>query len=342
MALDATADGVEVVTTVRADAITIGAAAASGNAFTVTTNAGNDTVVAAGAAGFTYDGGTGVDTLQINAGVDLSAQTFTLTSVEQISLVGGGTNTVAASYISGKTFIISENGTGTGDFAIAMDQTSVDLSNLGFASSFASGTDAITIDASGVGLASTITGSAADDTITGSSGADTINAGGAADTIISSAGSDTITGGAGADTFRFDTVSNGADVIADWSSADDVLNFEGGTFTMGGADAAGAISDYYEGAAGSATAGTDYDVMVLTGAEYATSAAAAAAVKARITSDGNDGVIVYFNSTSDVATMIHDTDMGADGTVTDVATFTGITALADMAASFATGDFVVI
>ena len=39
--------------------------------FTVTTNAGNDTVVAAGAAGFTYDGGTGVDTLQINAGVDL-------------------------------------------------------------------------------------------------------------------------------------------------------------------------------------------------------------------------------------------------------------------------------
>ena len=182
--------------------------------------------------------------------------------------MGGGTNTVAASYISGKTFIISENGTGTGDFAIAMDQTSVDLSNLGFAS-LCIWNRRYYNRCVRRWFGEYNHGISRDDTITGLSGADTINAGGAADTIISSAGSDTITGGAGADTFRFDTVSNGADVIADWSSADDVLNFEGGTFTMGGADAT-VISDYYEGAAGSATAGTDYDVMVLTGAEYAT------------------------------------------------------------------------
>ena len=113
---------------------------------------------------------------------------------------------------------------------------------------------------------------------------------------------------------------------------------------MGGADSAGAVAGaaYYEGAAGSATAGTDYDVAVLTGAAYASSALAAAAVNTRITSDGNDGIIVYFNSTSGVATMIHETDMGAGGTVTDVATFTNVTALADLGAAFAVADFVVI
>ena len=40
--------------------------------------------------------------------------------------------------------------------------------------------------------------------------------------------------------------------------------------------------------------------------------------------------------------MIHDTDMGADGTTTDMATLTNITALADMEAAFVVGDFVVI
>ena len=64
MAVDGTAAGVEVVTTgAGADAITMGAAAASGNSFTITTNAGNDTVTAAAATGFTYDGGADVDTL---------------------------------------------------------------------------------------------------------------------------------------------------------------------------------------------------------------------------------------------------------------------------------------
>ena len=193
MAVDGTAAGVEVVTGASADAmqwvpLRLPVILLRSLQMQVMTQS------LAAATGFTYDGGTGVDTLTINAGVDLSAQTFTLTSVEQINLVGGGaTQTVAASYLTGKTFIVAESGAGTAVLTVSMDQTAVDLSNLGFATSFASGTDSITIDASGVGLGSTITGSAADDTITGSGAADSIDGGAAADTIISSAGSDTIT-----------------------------------------------------------------------------------------------------------------------------------------------------
>ena len=54
--------------------------------------------------------------------------------------------------------------------------------------------------------------------------------------------------------------------------------------------------------------------MVLTGAEYATSAAAAAAVNTQLSMETT--VLSYANSATDVATTVHGTDMGAGGTVT--------------------------
>jgi hypothetical protein len=144
------------------------------------------------ATGLTYNGGTGTDTLTIGAGVDLSGSTIALTSVEQIELVGGGTGTMAASDVSGKTFIIAENGTGTATFAVNVDQATVDLSNFGFASSFVSGTDGITLNGSALGIAGTLTGSAADDTIQGGSAGDTIVAGEGIDSIDGNAGNDSI------------------------------------------------------------------------------------------------------------------------------------------------------
>ena len=57
---------------------------------------------------------------------------MTLTSVEQIQLIGGGgnTQTINASFISGKSFILKDNGT-TSNLTINMDQAVVDVSTLG-------------------------------------------------------------------------------------------------------------------------------------------------------------------------------------------------------------------
>ena len=48
---------------------------------------------------------------------------------------GGATQTVAASYLTGKTFIVAESETGTAVLTVSMDQTAVDLSNLGLPTS---------------------------------------------------------------------------------------------------------------------------------------------------------------------------------------------------------------
>ena len=128
MALDGTANGVESIQTGSgADAITIGAAAASGNAQSVTTNGGNDTLNIGADVNFTFDGGPGVDTVSFAAGSDMSTKSMTLTSVEQIQLIGGGaTQTINASFISGKSFILKDDGT-TSNLTINMDQAVVDV-----------------------------------------------------------------------------------------------------------------------------------------------------------------------------------------------------------------------
>ena len=213
--IDATAvsnsgDAYVINTNAGADTITVSAGANS----TISAGAGIDTIEMAGAADVTVDGGTGIDTLSIAAGVDLSSSTLSLTSVEQIELTGGGvTQTLAASYISGLSFIIAEDGTGTANLTVSMDQLAVDLSGLGFASSFATGTDTITVDASVLGLGATIVGSAADDVITGSGATDSITAGEAADIVDGGAGADVIVlteTTAANDVVHFDAVSEGS------------------------------------------------------------------------------------------------------------------------------------
>ena len=131
----------------------------------------------------------------------MSTKSMTLTSVEQIQLIGGGaTQTINASFISGKSFILKDDGT-TSNLTINMDQAVVDVSTLGLDSSIVDGTDAITINASGLGLVTTITGSGTSDTITGSAAADDITGKvvGGIDTITAGAGND-VSGGAGVDT----------------------------------------------------------------------------------------------------------------------------------------------
>ena len=96
MALDGTANGVESIQTGSgADAITIGAAAAGGNAQSVTTSLVVMTYTNIGATtvNFTFDGGPGVDTVSFAASTNMSTKSMTLTIVVQIQLIGGGGNT---------------------------------------------------------------------------------------------------------------------------------------------------------------------------------------------------------------------------------------------------------
>jgi hypothetical protein len=324
-------------TNAGADSITVRANADS----TINAGTGNDNIVMAGAADVTIDGGSGIDTLTINANVDLSASTLNLTSVEQIQLVGGGlTQTLAASYITGKSFLISESGGGNADLTISMDQTSVDLSGLGFASSFETVNDGITINASGLGLSATIVGSAADDTITGTSGADSITAGGGADTINAGGGADTINLSettALVDTVIFDSTS-GNDQITGFSFAGDIIQLDRSALGLGSGD------DTVDAAEVDASTGTltaAADILILsTAAGYATNNAMETAIQAIYAAGGGSGagdaVIVYYNSTSEEIVMVYDDDLDVDGGATaTIATFVGTDAgdLSDITAA---------
>jgi hypothetical protein len=330
--LDATANSVETITTGSgADAITVAGVADSGNAFNVSTGAGIDTVTVASGAGaikLDYNGGSGIDVLELANGADISSATINLTSVEEISAVGGGTTTLAASFISGKSFIVDHTG-GNANLVVSMDQVGVDLSNLAVSSAFGA-SDIVTIDASAVGLAQTIVGSAAGDVITGGGGIDTITTGTGADVVKAGGGNDIIDLGATDDTTRDEiklesTVgNNGIDKISNFATTDAIcldksdyaLN---GTATADTANTAIAAGTYYEGAAGAATAGTAYDVIVLTGASYADVGAAEDAVAARMTST-TDGMVIFHDTGTTQAHMFFDADVAADGGLTATAT----------------------
>jgi hypothetical protein len=330
MRLDNTANGVESITTgTAADQISIGAAAASGNAFSVTSGLGADRVTMGAASSLTFDGGSGTDTLTIAAGVDISANVIELTSVEQIEVVGGGgANTIAGSDVTGKTFIIAENGTGTGALAINMDAATVDISNFAFAASFATGVDAITMNGSTLGLSATITGSSGDDNISGSATGDVLTAGGGVDTIASGAGADVINlteTTAAADIIQIgNSVIGGADVAFgalggsdtitgfNAGATDDVLTFD--TSAMGLATVTN-----YVGAIGALAVNSSEELVILTGAGYASAALMEDAVAGRVTTDTLDMMVGYFNTTTNTTHFVHLVDAGADNAgVTDV------------------------
>ena len=250
--------------------ITVGGVADSGNAFNLSTGAGIDTVVIASGAGAVkvdYNGGAGVDVLQLADGANISTATINLTSVEEISLVGGGTTTMAASFISGKTFIVSENGTGAADLVISMDQTTLDLSNLALRTSFASGTDEVIADGSAVGLPQTFTGSAGDDVYTGGAGIDTITGGD---------GADTINGGSGVDTITLTETTAAIDTVKMFNTgggSDDIVGFTAGaggdkiSIDVDDATTGTAISALKDGAGNAAvSAGETVGLAVITAA----------------------------------------------------------------------------
>lgn len=159
-----------------------------------------------------------------------------------------------------------------------------------------------------------LTGNDGTDALVGAAGADTISGGNGVDTITGGDGIDSITGGAGADIFILNqAATTGRDVITDFAAgaSGDVLKFDISDYGLaGGTEYVGAIS-------GVAVDSSD-EILVLTGAGYASDEAAEDAIAARVTTDGLDVVAVYFNTTTNTAHVIYDADAGVDGTSTVV------------------------
>jgi Ca2+-binding RTX toxin-like protein len=323
---------------------------------TYTTSNGTDSVT----------GGSGVETIVVANNLFLSASdVFTGSSGSDIfrfSSTAGGTITAAQlTGVSGfETLDIETTGAGnytltiTDDIAGKFVNTSTNVATFERDANATGDTGTTKFDGSAVtavklsidsgstgndtltggALADTISGGAGSDSITGGAGADSLNGEAGNDIISGGDGNDTITGGAGTDSIDLgsgtDTVVftslTGVDTITSFSATGsssapgDVLTFDISDFGLAG-------GDEFVGEVGSLAVNSSQEIAVLTGTGYATDALAAAAVNSRVTTDGNDMLIVYFNTTSSKTTIIHETDAGAGGTVTLVGTV-DITSLA--------------
>ena len=96
---------------------------------------------------------------------------------------------------------------------------------------------------------------------------------------------------------------------------------------------------YFDGAAADIT---DENVIVLTGASYASVGAAEDAVVAGSPTANQEAYYIFLNSTLGYAQVYYDADSDTDGTLTaSVINLTGITTLAQLAAAFNSDSFVV-
>ena len=194
---------------------------ATSTGYTLKTGLGADglTFGAAGQAqgDMTWDGGGGLDTITFVGSTDIDNETYNLTSVE---VIVSGTDLIAdASFLDGSSYLFTATGTNTLTIA-AMDQASVDLSNMSFTN--ATNTTAINgsligrfnnLDITGTLLVDAIVGGVGDDTIVSGAGIDTYITGGGVDTYTGGVAVDTVTMSAVAGTLNFTGGGTGTDVI---------------------------------------------------------------------------------------------------------------------------------
>jgi S-layer protein len=348
------ASGVTATGAVGAVTLTTGALAA---AATLTGGAGDDVISAAAAvAAVTLSGGAGADTLNggtvadtINGGIgndiiagnnggdtlsgEAGSDLFVYGAAAQSNGVNQdtitdfltGTDKVALSAGTGVAYAGEANGYGAvltsltgvayqavldtttstlyvdvdGDAALTAADVSIklngvtDLSQSDFALIGTTGADAA------------LNGGANADTIYGLEGADVITAGAGIDTIITGAGADQV--------ILNQVLTANRDIVTDFTAGagGDELVFDISDFGLAG-------GTEFVGALGSVAVDSSEEIVVLTGAGYATDEAAETALAGRVTTDGLDVVVVYFNTTDNTAHVIYDTDAGVDGTGTAV------------------------
>ena len=240
---EATANLLSITSGSGADVITSDSTSAD---VVVSMGDGNDTLDVGGAVTGTFTAGNGTDTLTVTGALDISAATFT-----GFEIINTNTNNVelAADFVDNAALVI--NGAGTLD--VLSIGSSLNLSNLSFAT-----TDAVTIDfitnkagTLGASSAVSITGSDAIDTIDTQGGNDTILGGAGDDDIDAGTGADYIDGGAGDDTLDGEA---GDDIILGGAGGDTITGQGGADTIDGGAGAdtitGGAAADAMTGGAG--------------------------------------------------------------------------------------------
>jgi Ca2+-binding RTX toxin-like protein len=237
-------------------------------------------------AGDILDGKGGVDILSVSA----SGETLvgvTLTSIEEIRLVNGGT--LAADLNSLGSFAFGHAATtDTGDVTLDIDVSGAanfDVSGVraGQAGTSASGIKATYTNVATTALNVTLSGLA--DTFTGTGQADIINAGAGNDTIDGGAGADTIDGGAGDDRIAFATADS--DTV-DGGSGRDTLVIAGGALTVDLTATTGAITNFEVFDASAATGALVTNVATNPGTTTSFTVVGSALADTITTGAGND------------------------------------------------------
>lgn len=364
-------------TATTARAVTVDASAMTGNAFlsttasadakvsyTITGTLGADTLVANN-SGSTLNGGAGNDVLTGGNGTD--------------AITGGdGTDHIDVSYGTSDT---ATGGAGNDTYDINAIEVAavarvidVDAEAVTTGTIVSSGTDSITLTLNGINYTTVSAGGTTHDT-------NLLHLFTAAhkDAILAQHGITLAdTNGTGSDGFKLTGKADGTSFTADFSHGDggvidaitevvtaagsalgdvsitisdfaagDILDIDG--IVKNGAAKVDGGGGYYEGAIGSATVTTEYDVVVLSAASYASFGDAEQAISGRLDSNGADGstddvVFVFLNSTTGTAQMYFDVDVDSDNDVDAadlIATFSNITNLTDLGAAMSSDTFVI-
>jgi len=301
----------------------------------------------------------GVTLDHVTALTDVDIPNFEVAGAEVLNIVSNGAATSGGSIQNSitlgnaSTSLNTINISGASEFSLSMVGGTEAL------------TKAVTVDASGLAAKATInltgntttetiTGTAKVDTITGGSGATTINAGAGGDTINVTSDIDTITTGAGSDTIAFGALTvNGTDkaVITDFTqgTGGDIISFDESAVASGALTSLViGTTTYLEMAVGaigtndSSTTQTDDTWYVITDKSFATYDALETELDLENGgTDMDEQIVIFLNSTSGMAEMYIDADVG--GTTTDeilLAQFSNITEIGQLD-DFVAGNFVV-
>jgi hypothetical protein len=294
----------------------------------ITGGAGTDHIDISYGTSDTASGGAGNDTYDINA-IEVAAVARVITSAD----VDGGLTTVAAQ----DDIIVVVDGVTYATDMLTDGDTADDI-----AADFVAEHASAILGAHGVTVAvqTGVAGGAEGLVFTGKADGTSFTA----DVTLSDNG--TMVAVAETTTAAGSALKDTMTTISDFA-AGDILDIDGivknGTAKVDGA------GGYYEGAAGSATITTEYDVMVITDQSYANFGDAEAAIAGRLSVGGanastDDVVFIFLNSTSGTAQMFFDVDVDSDNDVDaadQIATFSNITNLTDLAAAFSADSFVI-
>jgi len=258
--------------------------------------AGRDTVTVGHAAAGTITGGSGSDTLNVTAAVNLGSATITGFEVIDVNTYTVG---IDADVVSGQSVVIDSGASGILQVRDALE--TVDLSLLTFSSSTTAATNVDVANRATMGTAASmnVTGSSVKDTIVLGNGTNNTNGAGGNDTITGGSGVDTIFGGSGDD--RINTGDGTTNYVSGDAGADSILGGTGRDELLGGAD-----NDTLIGGSGNDT---------LNGGDGADSISGGDGADTLTGGAGND--VFVFDTTTDSTVSAFDTiiDLGTGDTI---------------------------